>query len=122
VPPSTRGGATRFADLLLTRGTDSALVEIWNWLADVGDAFRSWDRKLERLCALDQSASGCWVIRATRRNRQLVADHRTLFAARFPGSAGAWLRSFERLDAPMPDAAALLWVSVRGDRLIASRR
>jgi len=78
--------------------------------------------KLERMRTSDPSASGCWAIRATRRNRQLVADHRALFGARFPGSAAAWLRTFERLDAPMPAEAALLWISVRGDRLIAARR
>lgn len=110
------------ADLVLTREDRTALIEIWNWLADAGDAFRSWDRKLEGLRTSDPAASGCWAIRATRRNRQLVADHRTLFAAKSPGSAVAWMRAIERVDAPMPDAAALLWVSVRGDRLIAARR
>lgn len=110
------------ADLLLARDGDTALVEVWNWLADVGEAFRSWDRKLERLRTTNPATSGCWAIRATRRNRQLIADHHTLFTARFPGSAGAWIRALEHADAPMPDAAALLWVSVRGDRLIATRR
>ena len=110
------------ADLLLSRGEGSALIEIWNWMADAGDAFRSWDRKLERLRMAEPSATGCWVIRATRRNLQLVAEHRTLFAARFPGSGAAWLRALERLDAPMPADPALMWVSVRGDRLFAARR
>ena len=110
------------ADLMLTRGGRTALIEIWNWLADVGDAFRSWDRKLERLRTSDPAASGCWVIRGTRRNRQLIADHRTLFAARFPASGAAWLRALERLHAPMPADPALLWVSVGGDRLFAARR
>ena len=110
------------ADLLLMRDDRTVLVEIWNWLADVGDAFRSWDRKLAQLGISNPSTSGCWAIRATQRNRQLVADHRTLFASRFPGSATAWIHALERPDAPVPDAAALLWVSVRGDRLIAARR
>lgn len=110
------------ADILLTRDGRTALIEVWNWLADVGDAFRSWDRKLERLRTADPAVSGCWAIRATRRNRQLVADHRTLFGARFPGSAAAWISALQTVDVPLPDAAALLWVSVRGDRLVAARR
>lgn len=122
IRPEQHVAGAGVADLLLTRTEDTALIEIWNWLADVGDAFRTWDRKLERLRTSDPWASGCWVIRATRRNRQLVADHRTLFAARFPASGTAWLRALEHANAPMPDAAALLWVSVRGDRLIAARR
>jgi hypothetical protein len=122
IRPEQHVGGAGVADLILRRRDRTALIEIWNWLADVGDAFRSWDRKLERLKTSDPGASGCWAIRATRRNRQLVADHRTLFAARFPGSAVAWMRALQGPNAPMPDAAALLWVSVRGDRLIAARR
>lgn len=122
VTPEQRVAGSGVADLLLTREGRTALVEIWNWLADVGDAFRSWDRKIERLRSTDPAASGCWAIRATRRNRQLVGDHRTLFAARFPGSAVAWLRAIESRSSPMPDPPTLLWVSVRGDRLIAARR
>jgi hypothetical protein len=120
--PEHHVSTTGVADLLLQRDGRTALVEVWNWLADVGDAFRSWDRKLERLRTADPATSGCWAIRATRRNRQLVADHRTLFSARFPGSSAGWMNALENGDAPMPDAAALLWVSVRGDRLIAARR
>ena len=32
------------------------------------------------------------------------------------------LATLERLDAPMPADPALMWVSVRGDRLFAARR
>jgi hypothetical protein len=110
------------ADILLAREGRTALIEVWNWLADVGDAFRCWDRKLERLRTADPATSGCWAVRATRRNRLLVADHRTLFAARFPGSSAAWINALQTVDAPVPDAAALLWVSVMGDRLVAARR
>jgi len=71
------------ADLVLARSDERAIVEVWNWLADVGGAFRSWDRKLERLSAESvDRISGCWAIRATRRNRELVAAHATLFNPR----------------------------------------
>jgi len=110
------------ADLVLARSDERAIIEIWNWLADVGDAFRSWDRKLERIGAgTTTRTSGCWAMRATRRNRTLVAAHATLFNARFPGSGAAWLAAFGDARAPMPADAALLWVSVRGDRLFPAR-
>ena len=64
--------------------------------------------------------SGCWVVRATRRNRSLVAEHGALFRARFPGSASHWLESL-RTGRSMPSEPALLWVTVAGDRLFASR-
>jgi transcriptional regulator with XRE-family HTH domain len=115
-------GGAGVADIVLARPSEWALVEVWDWFADVGDAFRSWDRKIERVGATtDARVSGCWVIRATRRNRELVSGHRSLFAARFPGSSRAWLASFREAPEPMPAEAALVWVSVRGDRLFASR-
>lgn len=116
-------GGAGVADIVLARGEETALVEVWDWFADVGGAFRSWDRKLERLeSGTDGRVSGCWVVRATRRNRELFAAHRTLFDARFRGSASAWLAAFRDNNVPMPETPALLWVSVKGDRLFASRR
>ena len=110
------------AFVVLARSDERAIVEVWNWLADVGDAFRAWDRKLERIDAgTATSTSGCWAIRATRRNRELVAAHATLFSARFPGSGAAWLAAFGDARAAMPADAALVWVSVRGDPLFPAR-
>lgn len=110
------------ADVVLARSDERAIVEVWNWLADVGNAFRSWDRKLERMSAgVATHASGCWAIRATRRNRELVAAHANLFSARFPGSGAAWLAAFGGAHTPMPRDPALLWVSVRGDQLSPAR-
>ena len=115
-------GGAGVADLLLGRPGELALVEVWDWFADVGDAFRSWDRKLERLAARDdEQVSGCWAVRATRRNRALIRTHATLFTARFPGSGTAWLAAFADPQQPMPGQPALVWVSVSDDRLIAAR-
>jgi transcriptional regulator with XRE-family HTH domain len=121
-----------FADLVLGRrsGTTSekALIEVWDWLADVGDAFRSWRRKLERLEAQTQAQeerrwrlSGVWVLRATRRNRSLLREHPALFRAQFPGSGAAWLASLGDPTHAMPSETALLWASVTGDRFWSAR-
>jgi transcriptional regulator with XRE-family HTH domain len=124
---------SRAADVVLTRGDELALVEVFDWLEDVGDAFRSWDRRLatveSRAIALappgtdatSLRASGIWVLRATRTNRRLVAAHRALFQARFPGSGAAWLRALTELRYPMPQTPALLWTTVAGDRLFPAR-
>jgi transcriptional regulator with XRE-family HTH domain len=126
-------GRTRFGDVVLTRATDLALVEVFDWLEDVGDAFRSWDRRLatveSRAIALappgiDATSlriSGLWVLRATRTNRRLVADHRALFQARFPGSSAAWLGALTDPARPIPQTPALLWITVAGDRLFPAR-
>ena len=126
-------GRSRAGDMVLTRRDELALVEVFDWLEDVGEAFRSWDRRLatvERRAialaptgtdAMTLRASGTWVLRATRTNRRLVADHRTLFRARFPGSSAAWLRALTGPALPMPSGPALLWITVAGDRLFAAR-
>jgi transcriptional regulator with XRE-family HTH domain len=126
-------GRSRAGDVVLTRPDELALVEVFDWIDDAGDAFRSWDRRLAtveaRAIALvppgtDATAlrtAGIWVLRATRTNRRLVANHRALFRARFPGSGTAWLRVLSDPTHPMPPTPALLWISLAGDRLYAAR-
>ncbi len=127
---------SRAVDVLLSRRslgrpTCYAVAEIWDWLADVGAAVRDWSRRLD---AVERYAiarmvgdeplprvSGVWVLRATRRNRQLVNDHRAFFRARFPGSGRAWLAALTDPAREVPAQPALLWVSVAGDRLYGSR-
>lgn len=125
---------TRAADVLLVRSgstAEYAIVEVWDWFDDVGGALREFDR---RLAALERYAitrmvqdqplprtTGCWVVRATHRNRRLVGDHRHIFRARFPGSGKQWLAALARPTAPNPAQPALLWVSVSGERLFPSR-
>lgn len=127
--------SSRFADVVLARPRvqprEVTLIEVIDWFDDVGAPMRAWPRRLE---AVERQAiarmvgnqavtrvSGCWVIRATRRNRELVAQHENLFRNRFPGSGLAWLAALARPDAPMPTEAAILWVSVTGDRIFAVR-
>ena len=100
-------------------------------MEDVGESVRDFQR---RLAALDRYAvarmhgdesvpvtSGIWLLRATQRNRQLVAEHRLFFRARFPGSGRAWLTALTDPNTPMPAQSALLWVDVRGTRIFAAR-
>ncbi|HUG30703.1 MAG TPA: hypothetical protein VMQ65_09365 [Candidatus Limnocylindria bacterium] len=107
------------------------LVEIWDWLDDVGAAVRDWTRRLE---AVERYAiarmvgdeplpktGGFWVLRATHRNRRLVDEHRGFFKSRFPGSPTAWLQTLADPAGPIPAHPALVWVTVKGDRLYPAR-
>ena len=128
-------GRSRHADVLMERrpaalNDEYALCEITDWLPDVGDAVRDFQR---RLAALDAYAvarmrddavprtSGFWLVRATLRNRRLVDEHRHFFRSRFPGSGRAWLAALTSPTAPMPTEAALLWVDVGGTRIFEAR-
>jgi transcriptional regulator with XRE-family HTH domain len=130
-PIDREARSSRAADVLLQRGTEYALIEVWDWFDDVGGALRDWDRRLSALeryaiarMAVDGPVpfhGGCWVLRATQRNRQLVHEHRHLFRARFAGSPPAWLAALTTTARPVPDKAALLWVAVGSTRLFPAR-
>jgi transcriptional regulator with XRE-family HTH domain len=130
---------SRFLDVALRRALEGlmevAVIEVVDWQDDVGATLRDWTRRVARVerratgtltrDAADgqpivPSVAGCLVLRATRRNRTLVRDHRLVFRTRFPGSGTAWLKALESRS-PMPEEAAILWVSVDGSRLWPAR-
>jgi len=117
---------SRSIDVALARAArrEAAVVEVWDWLDDVGATWRSFDAKklaLARRAAADGVAiGGLFVVRDTRRNRAIVRELVALFRARFPGDAAAWLRALDDPVAPMPGADGLLWSRADG-RLVASR-
>lgn len=116
------------------------LVECWNTIGDVGAAARSSERKRAEAEALavaigplklDGSADpfrvrGCWVVRATARNRALLARYPEVFATRFPGSSAAWVRALSGtaltgIPDP-PEHPGLLWSDLDATRVLAWRR
>lgn len=121
------------------RGRRLILVEGWNTIGDVGAAVRSTNRKraeAEDLAAVIGGArptapgdepgepyavATVWVVRATRRNRELVARYPELFASRFTGSSRAWVRALT-IGSPPPPDLGLIWCDVRCARLFAWRR
>jgi hypothetical protein len=124
-------GATRHAiDIGLRHDRHRVLgvIEVWNTFDDIGAARRSFAWKLDR--AGESAAAiagerpyrvaGCWVVRATRRNRELLARYPTLFRAGFPGSSQAWVRSLVSGVEPPPEPG-LIWCDVRATRLFAWR-
>ena len=105
------------------------VVECWNTFGDVGAAVCVSSRKQADAEAIAVARWGdepgtvglVWVVRATVRNRALVARYPEVFAARFPGSSAAWVAVLERgLDSPTEPG--LVWASVDGGRLFPWRR
>lgn len=97
-----------------SRSTDVGLVDVHgrrllqiecvNTFGNIGAAIRSSDRKradAEELAVATghgrpYAVHQCWVARATRRNRALLATYPELFASRFPGSSRAWVEALTR--------------------------
>lgn len=138
-------GRTRFVELA-TRPSDPArssdvvarddrtrvivLQEAWNLIGDIGAGLRSSARKRADSDAASVLAGGddgpyrvasCWVVRATTRNRALVARYPEVFSAAFPGSSAAWVRALTTPTAP-PTEPGLVWCDVAATRLFAWRR
>ncbi len=129
--PTRPSDPTRSADVGLRsdRARRLVLVECWNVIGDIGGAARSTNRKLAEAEQLavgiggerPYRTAGCWVVRATKRNRELVARYPEVFATRFPGSSMGWLRAVADGAEP-PDEPGLLWCDMTAKRLFAWRR
>ena len=116
----------RYVDVLLRRQSrrEVAVVEIWDWLDDVGNALRGLRTKMQRIAdaAPESTVSGLMVVRGTARNRRLVSTLGGLFAAALPGSSNVWLRALTDPDQPMPPEPGLIWTNVAGTRMFALRQ
>jgi transcriptional regulator with XRE-family HTH domain len=103
--------------------------EAWNSFGDIGAGARSFDRKMAAAADLavalggerPYSTHGLWVIRATARNRALVARYLEVFTRRFPGSSRAWVRALTGGEAA-PAEPGLVWSDVGATRLLEWRR
>jgi transcriptional regulator with XRE-family HTH domain len=111
----------RSIDVVLRRrgGNETAVVEVWDWLNDVGAAFRGFDAKVASATRSANGAgivSGVMVLRGTQRNRALVREFGALFRSHFPSSSAAWLAALTGPNT-MPNAPGLLWTNVAGTQL-----
>lgn len=104
-------------------------MEAWNSFGDIGAGARSFDRKVaaarELAVAIGDdrpyAVVGVWVVRATKRNRALVARYPEVFATRFPGSSALWVRTL-RTGSPPPNEPGLVWADSRATDIHAWRR
>jgi len=105
------------------------LIECWNVMGDIGAGARSTARKVADAEMVAISIGGerpyrvasCWVVRATRRNRELLARYPEVFARRFPGSSVGWVAALTAGAAP-PHLPGLVWCDVACTRLFPWRR
>lgn len=105
------------------------LFECVNVFGDIGASARSSDRKAAEAEGLAISLGHgdlyaihvCWVVRDTRRNRELLARYPETFASRFPASSRAWVAAITTGSAP-PLGRGLIWADLRATRVFAWRR
>jgi transcriptional regulator with XRE-family HTH domain len=124
--PTKPSEPSRSTDVGLTDEVLRALIlmECWNTFGNVNASIRSSDRKRADAEALAIALGGerpytvhqCWVVRATRRNRELIARYPELFASRFPGSSREWVAALTRRERP-PSETRLVWCDVACTRV-----
>ena len=120
----------RSIDVVLGSPTRRLMIlnECWNTFGDIGAAARATMRKAAELEALaagrwgpDATVRVVWIVRATARNRALLARYPEIFASRFPGSSRAWVRALTDGKEP-PAEPGLVWCDVAATRLLEWRR
>ena len=106
------------------------IVECTNTLGDLGEAMRSSDYKLreaeQRAVALTGAGEPfhvglVWVVRDSKRNREIVNRYERLLDSRFSGSSVEWVKALV-VGARMPGEPGLVWSDLKATRLFARRR
>jgi hypothetical protein len=99
-------------------------VECVNTFGNINGSIRASDRKRVEAEGLAIAIGNgdpyavytVWVVRATKRNRQLLGTYPELFASRFTGSSRAWVQALAA-GAPPPAEPGLVWCDVNATRL-----
>ena len=99
-------------------------VECWNTFGNINSGVRSSNRKRAEAEALavaigngkEYAVRQVWVVRATRRNRELLARYPEIFASRFTGSSKLWVAALTS-GTPPPAEPGLVWCNVGATRL-----
>ncbi|HET7030765.1 MAG TPA: helix-turn-helix transcriptional regulator [Candidatus Limnocylindrales bacterium] len=122
-PDSHRSRSIDVALERMPRG-EIAVVELVDLIADAGADLRGLS---DKVAAIRRShprhrVAGMLAVRATQRNRALLAELGPLVDARFPAPSAAWLKALHDPGTPMPSQDGLIWARVDGSGLLARRR
>ena len=117
---------SRSIDVFLERPErhEVAVVEIVDLVTDAGDAMRGHADKvsaIRREMGPEWRVAGLLVVRGTSRNRALIRGLSSVFAARYPATAGAWLKALAHQDSAMPRSDGFLWTGATSPELRSAR-
>lgn len=107
------------------------IEECWNSFGNINESVRSTRRKVAEAQQLAVAAGGnagpyrvaaVWVVRDTRRNREILARYPEVFTAAFTGLSRQWVAALTTRTSPPPPEMGLVWSDLRATRLFAWRR
>ena len=106
------------------------IEECWNSFGSINAAVRSTKRKIAEAEQMAAAIGGdlgpyrvaaVWIVRDTRRNREILGRYPEVFASAFTGSSRQWVRALTAPYAPIPRELGLVWCDLRATRLSAWR-
>lgn len=107
------------------------IQECWNTFGNINASVRSTRRKIAEAEELAVAISGdrgpytvaaVWIVRDTRRNREILARYPEVFASAFTGSSRHWVRALTSRGVFPPEGLGLVWCDLRATRVFARRR
>lgn len=107
------------------------IEECWNTFGNINESVRSTRRKIAEAGQLAVAIGGergsyrvvaVWIVRDTRRNREIVARYPEVFAAALTGSSRHWVRALTSAAVEPPVELGLVWCDLRATRVFAWRR
>jgi transcriptional regulator with XRE-family HTH domain len=130
--PTKPANPSLSTDVGLTDDTNRRLIQVEcvNTFGNVNAAIRSSNRKCAEAEGLaiaighgePYAVHQVWVVRASRRNRQLLARYPEIFTTRFSGSSLAWVKALTTATAQPPNAPGLVWCDLAATRIFEWRR
>jgi transcriptional regulator with XRE-family HTH domain len=107
------------------------IEECWNSFGNINESIRSTRRKIAEAEQLAVAVGGdrgpyrvaaIWIVRDTRRNREILARYPEVFAAAFTGSSRQWVAALTQSSAQPPPSLGLVWCDLRATRVAAWHR
>jgi hypothetical protein len=120
-------------DVCLRDDVERVLIveECWNSFGNINASVRSTRRKIAEAEELAVAVGGdagpfrvaaCWIVRDTRRNREILGRYPQVFASAFTASSVQWVKAVTRPGESVPTELGLVWCDVSATRVFARRR
>jgi hypothetical protein len=107
------------------------IEECWNTFGNINASIRSTRRKIAEAEQLAVALGGergpyrvaaVWIVRDTRRNREILTQYPEVFAAAFTGSSRQWVAALTTPEARAPAELGLVWCDRSAARLFSWRQ
>jgi len=131
---STRPASPSYSIDVCTRDDGNRVLviqECWNSFGNINESIRSTRRKISEAEQLAVAIGGdngpyrvaaVWIVRDTRRNREILGRYPEVFASAFTGSSAEWMAALTTRGRKPPSDLGFVWCDVRATKVFAWRK